>query len=170
MRFRPAPVEVGEIKTRGIEKNFHERVPLAFERRGFFRIEVALGNGDFRPCRENTHRTRKIGRFDFLHETHHVSRYAAAETMIELLRFVHGERRGLFVMKGTASPIVAPLSVQRDIAADNLHDIVFLFEFLHKAGVHPASAHTLTPPREKVSGINKSSNTSMAYLSVMPDR
>ena len=39
------------------------------------------------------------------------------------------------MMKGTASPIVAPLSVQRDIAADNLHNVVFLFEFLHKAGV-----------------------------------
>ena len=92
--------------------------------------------------------------------------------MIELFRFVDGERGGLFVMKRAARPIISALAIERDVAADDLHDIILLFQLLHKTGVDssPASAHTVTPPKENVSGMNRLSNTLIAYLSVMPDR
>ena len=75
-------------------------------------------------------------------------------------------------MKGTAGPIVAALFISSDIAADHFRNIVFLLQLLHEAGIEPpaSAAHTVTPPKEKFSGINSASNTLIAYLSVMPDR
>ena len=74
-------------------------------------------------------------------------------------------------MKRTARPIRPALSIERNVPADHLNDIVFLFEFLHIARIKTlATAHEWIPPKEKVEGINRLSNTLIAYLSVIPDK
>ena len=65
-----------------------------------------------------------IGDVLVLHqESHGIAALAASEALVDALRGRHDERRGLLVVERTARLIVHALSFERDVFADNIHDI-----------------------------------------------
>ena len=135
--------------------------PFLFSR--LFRVEIRFRHFHFRARRQNTHRAHEVRGFNLLHKLDDVTRNAATEAVIELLGFIDCKGRGPLVVEGTARPMGVPLFIERGLARDDFHNIMFRFQFLHELCVHAAgNAHTVTPPKENVEGMNKLSNTLIA--------
>ena len=101
-----------------------------------------------------------------------VARLLTAKTMVELFPFIDCKRGGLFVVEWTTRPVISTLSIHRHVTADDLDNIAALFQRRQKSRklAIKFSADQVKPPMENVAGINKLSNTLIAYLSVMPDK
>ena len=72
------------------------------------------------------HHLQRLGIGDVLvlhQERHGIAALPAAETLVDPLRGRDDERRGLLVVERTARLIVHTLSLERDIVADDIHDV-----------------------------------------------
>ena len=72
------------------------------------------------------HHLQRLGIGDVLvfhQEGHGVAALAASETLVDALRGRHDERRGFLVVERTARLVVHALAFERDVFADNIHDI-----------------------------------------------
>src|SRR5882724_11760727 len=100
---------------------------------GFFRLGRAAKAG-FREryvqlLRDRSHRLRKGNVLYFLHEAEHIARRPAPETVKELPRGMHRERRRLLAMKRTQPrKILRPRLLQLDVIAHHADDIRLLLE------------------------------------------
>jgi hypothetical protein len=58
---------------------------------------------------------------------------AAAEAVIELFGLADGERRGFFVMEGTAGDEVGAGLFEREITLDHIHNVEAIEQILNEA-------------------------------------
>ena len=133
--LRVPRIEVVEIETRRIP---HERAQsvlfLLFLRKLFGILFVERRNFQPRTVAENAHRLHKFHVFVFLDKGNDVARSAATEAVVVLVRRVDRERRRLFMVKGTARPIIISLSFQFYIGTDHVRDLVFVLDERQKFG------------------------------------
>src|SRR5262249_17903433 len=92
-----------------------------------FRAVLHFGQLDVELFRNQPDGFDKADVLDLLHETEYVARSATTETMVELPRSVHRERRRLLLMEG-AKPgeILRATLLQLDVIADHADDIRLL--------------------------------------------
>ncbi len=77
--------------------------------------------------RHDFDRFGKADILDLLHEGENISALVAAEAMVELAHRMHGEGRGLFLVKRAQSGVVLPSGfLQRDVSADDPDDVRLL--------------------------------------------
>ena len=82
--------------------------------------------------------------FNIHHELDDAATSFAAEAVVHLPFLIDGERRGLFSMEGTKTPMTVAVALERNVLANDLHDV--------RAGtklVQPGcrkSRHKVSPP------------------------
>ena len=118
-------LQVCRVKARGIRQNRQKPLFFSLVLPYFIRLEAAFGKRNVGALREKFDRVRKVQRFDLLDERDDVSARAAAETVVKLIQRVDAKRRRLFMMKGTSPPKVLAFLFQRNLAGDDVHNVVF---------------------------------------------
>src|SRR5262245_56780149 len=100
-----------------------------------FRAVLHFGQLDVELFRNQPDGFDKADVLDLLHETEYVARSATTETMVELPRSMHRERRRLLLMEG-AKPgeILRAALLQLDVVANHADDIRLLSHCLFDIG------------------------------------
>ena len=128
--FRTLVFQIADVKEGGILQDGVKFFLFFLGAADRFVVFAAFGQLDARFLRQKFHRVGKVQPLDLHDEADHVPALMTAETIVKLLRAVHAERRGLFVMEGTPSPeITAPL-FELQIGRDHRNEIVFAFDFV----------------------------------------
>ena len=184
VRVGMAGIEVVQVKVRRLAQDPEHGVAAALFLHRLFGVEVHLRHGQLGALGQDTDRVDEVDRFDLADEGDHVSGHAAAEAMVELFGGVDRKGRRLFMMKGTASPVVAALLFQMHVPADHLDQIVLVFQLLQKCRIE-SSCHIRCRRRTRPSfqssstslcvsaqlrGTNRLLNTATANLSVIDER
>ena len=129
MRLRPARIEIAEVKARGVLHERHQPVPLFLLLGCLLGGTFVVGGHLHLDARgEELHRLHEVHVLVILHEPDDIPRRAAAEAVIVPVRRIDGKGGRLFVMKGTARPIIIAAPFKFYIASDDIRDGVLLFE------------------------------------------
>ena len=134
----PSAIEIAKIKAGGVLHQSDMPVPfLLFERGKLGGLIVPLGHFEPRAGGKDLHGLHEVHILVFLHEGDDVPAHPAAETVIIPVDGVDGKGGRLFVVEGTACPIVVSPSLQLDIGTDDIYDVILLLDRLKEGGKIP---------------------------------
>ena len=96
----------------------------------FLRV-VVLNEDDPGTLGKLAHDRREVEVLVIHHEAEDAAASAAPEAVEGLARWVHMERGAFLLVERAERPVTRPRALQREVAADDLHDVAGIGDFLN---------------------------------------